>query len=175
MFECLIYMKQTACRCVRVKTLDRFFKIMFRYINYALSLNNSIIFHLINFIFNKQFDLTELDVKDATDKARYVSHLFDKRDNFNFLIVNFPFVCSPAVLAYGVYISQLIRYSIACGSYKDFLDRELLLTRKLLNHHGFPLTKLKSSLRKFYARHHNLVNRYGTSVLQMTTYMFHLS
>ena len=31
-------------------------------------------------------------------------------------------------------ISQLIRYSRACGSYQEFLDRGLLLTRKLLNH-----------------------------------------
>jgi hypothetical protein len=27
----------------------------------------------------------------------------------------------------------------------------------------------------FYGHHHNLVNRYGVSVLQMTTDMFHLS
>jgi hypothetical protein len=76
--------------------------------------------------------------------------------------------------AYGVYISQLIRYSKACGSYQDFLDRGLLLTRKLLNQ-GFLMAKLKSSLRKFYSRHHNLVDRYGISVSQMTTDMFHLS
>jgi hypothetical protein len=30
---------------------------------------------------------------------------------------------------YEVYISQMIRYSRACGSYQDFLDRGLLLTR----------------------------------------------
>jgi hypothetical protein len=49
--------------------------------------------------------------------------------------VNLPFICSniPAAPAYGVYISQLIRYSRACGSYHDLLDRGLLLTRKLLN------------------------------------------
>jgi hypothetical protein len=68
--------------------------------------------------------------------------------------VNFPFVCSniPAATAYGVYISPFIRYSRACGSYQDFLDRGLLLTRKLLSQ-GFLLVKLKSSLRKFYGRH----------------------
>ena len=72
---------------------------------------------------------------------------------FQFSIVNFPFICSniPAAPAYGVYISQLIQYSRACGSYKDFLDRGLLLTRKLQNQ-GFLLVKLKSSLRKFYGR-----------------------
>jgi len=40
---------------------------------------------------------------------------------------------------------------------------------------GFLLVKLKSSLRKFYGRHHDLVDRYGISVSQMTTDMFHLS
>jgi hypothetical protein len=61
--------------------------------------------------------------------------------------VNFSFICSniPAVPAYGVYISQMIRYSRACGSYQDFRDRGLLLTGKLLNQ-GFLLVKLKSSL-----------------------------
>ena len=58
--------------------------------------------------------------------------------------VNFPFICSniPAAHAYGVCISQLIRYSRACGSFQDFLDRELLLTRKLLNQ-GFLFGKVE--------------------------------
>ena len=62
----------------------------------------------------------------------------------------------------------MIRYSRACGSYQDFLDRGLLITRKLLNQ-GFLLVKLKSSLRKFFGRHHDLVDRNGISVSQMTT------
>jgi hypothetical protein len=69
----------------------------------------------------------------------------------------------PTAPAYGVYISQLIWYSRACGSYEDFLDRGFLLTRKLLNQ-WFLLVKLKSSLRKFYGRQHDLVDRYGISV-----------
>ena len=66
-----------------------------------------------------------------------------------FPIVNFPFICSniPAAPAYGICISQLIRYSRACGSYQDFLDSGLQLTRKLPSQ-GFLLVKLKSSLRK---------------------------
>jgi hypothetical protein len=50
--------------------------------------------------------------------------------------------------------------SRACGSFQDFLDRRLLLTRKILNQ-GFLLVKLKSSLRKLYGRHHDLGDRYG--------------
>ena len=74
----------------------------------------------------------DLDMKIDSDGWLRTKH-YDKRDDFNFPIVNFPFICSniPAAPAYGVYIS--LRYSRACGSYQDFLDRGLLLTRKLFN------------------------------------------
>jgi len=94
--------------------------------------------------------------------------------NIHIKLKNCPFICSniPAAPAYGVYLSRLLRYSRACGSYHDFLDRGLLLTRKLQNQ-GFLLVKLKSSLQKFYGCHHDLVDRYRISVSQMATYMFH--
>ena len=80
--------------------------------------------------------------------------------------MNFLFICRniPAAPLYGVFNTQLIRYSRACDSFQDFLGRWLLLTMKLLNQ-GFLLVKLMSSLRKFYGRHHDLVDRYGISVL----------
>ena len=80
----------------------------------------------------------------------------------------------PAAPTYKVYISQLIRYFKAGGSYQNFLDSELLLTRKLLNQ-GFLLVMSKSSFRKFYGRHYDFVERYGIFVPQMTTDMFLLS
>ena len=44
--------------------------------------------------------------------------LYDKRDDFNFNIVNFPFLSSnPQSPAYGVYVSQLIRYGRASSAY----------------------------------------------------------
>jgi len=69
------------------------------------------------------------------NKGRLRMKLYDKREDFNFPIVNFPFICSniPSEPAYGVYLSQLRRCSRACGSYRDFLDRGLLQTRKPLN------------------------------------------
>jgi hypothetical protein len=51
-------------------------------------------------------------------------------------------------LGLQIWISEMLQYYIACGFYQDFLDRGLLLTRKLLNQ-GFLLVMLKSSLRKF--------------------------
>ena len=92
---------------------------------------------------------------DIDSEGRLSMKLYGKRDDFNFPIVNFPFICSniPAAPVYGVYIYQLI----ACGSYQDFLGRRLLLTRKLLTQR-FLLVKLKSWLRIFYGHHHYLVD-----------------
>ena len=52
----------------------------------------------------------------------------------NFAIVNFPFLCSnvPLSPAYGVYVSQLIRYARAFHAYDDFLKRGQLLTKMLM-------------------------------------------
>jgi hypothetical protein len=169
------------------KKVARSFNYTFRYIDDVLSLNNSRFGDIVD-----RFYPIELEIKDATDTDRSASHLDlhleidsqgqlrskfnDKRDYFNFPIVNFPFICSniPVAPAYGVYISRLlIRYSRACGSYQDFLDRGLLLTRKLRNQ-WFLLVKLRSSLRKFYGRHHDLVERYRIYLSQMTTNMLHL-
>ena len=53
---------------------------------------------------------------------------------FQFLIVNFLFTCIniPTAPIYGAYIPQLIRFSKACFSCHDFLDKKILLTRKTL-------------------------------------------
>jgi hypothetical protein len=82
---------------------------------------------------------------------------------FNFPIMNFPYICSNIPAALHIQYLSLSWYSRACGSYQDFLERGLLLTRKLLNQ-VFLLVKLKSSLRQFYCRHSDLVDRYGISV-----------
>ena len=125
------------------KKLARTFNFTFRYIDDVLSPNNSRFGDFVDRIYP-----IELEIKDIIDTDTSASYLdlhlemdsegrlrpklYDKRDDFNFPIVNFLFICSniPAAPAYGVYISQLIQYSRACGSYQDFLDRGLLLTRK---------------------------------------------
>jgi hypothetical protein len=63
-----------------------------------------------------------------------------------------------------------MQFARACGSNRDFRDRDVLLTRNLLIQ-GLLLAKVKSSLRKYYGHHHDLVNHYEMSVLQMTTDM----
>ena len=59
--------------------------------------------------------------------------LYDKRNDFNFHITNFPFLSSnfPSSPAYGVFISQLIRYARAFSSYECFFLRAARLSSKL--------------------------------------------
>ena len=63
------------------------------------------------------------------------SKIYDKRDDFNFEIVNFPFFDGdvPRSPSYGVYISQLIRFARVCSNVDDFNSRNLFLTAKLFN------------------------------------------
>ena len=58
------------------------------------------------------------------------SKIYDKRDDFNFEIVNFPFLDGdvPRSPSYGVYISQLIRFARVCSKNDDFNNRNLFLT-----------------------------------------------
>ena len=61
--------------------------------------------------------------------------IYDKRDDFDFEIVNFPFLDGdvPRSTSYGVYITQLIRFDRAYSYVADFNTRNKLLTQKLLN------------------------------------------
>ena len=109
--------------------------------DHIISLNNSRIGNFVDRIYPIELEIKDIDTTDTDRSASYLDlHLeidsegwfrtkfYDKRDDFNFPIVNFPFICSyiPAAPEYGVYISYLIRYSRACGSYQDFFDIRLL-------------------------------------------------
>lgn len=58
--------------------------------------------------------------------------LYNKRDYLNFSIVSFLYLSSniPLSLAYGVFVSQLIRYARACSTYmyEQFIKRGTLHT-----------------------------------------------
>ena len=96
----------------------------------------------------------ELEIKDTAESNTSASYLdlllsigrdgqlhtsiYDKRDDFNFHITNFPFLSSnfPTSPAYGVFISQLIRYARACSSYGCFILKARRLSNKLLDQTG---------------------------------------
>ena len=119
----------------------------------------------------------ELEIKDTTESNTSASigrdsqlhtSIYDKRDDFNFHITNFLFLSSniSASPAYGVFISQLIRYARACSSYDCFI---LIITRlfnKLLEQ-GYVKELLKSSLKKFYGRYGDSIKQYEFPLSRM--------
>ena len=126
----------------------------------------------------------ELEIKDTTESTTSASYLdlllsigrdgqlhtsiYDKRDDFNFHITKFPFLSSniPSSPAYGVFISQLIRYSRAWSSYECFILWARRLSSKLLKQ-GYLAERLKSSFRKFYGRYGDLIQQYEVSLSRM--------
>ena len=75
-----------------------------------------------------------LDLNLSITNGIVSSQIYDTRDDFNFEIVNFPFLDGdvPPSPFYGVYISQLIRFARVCSNVDDFNNRNFFLTAKLL-------------------------------------------
>ena len=74
------------------------------------------------------------------------SKIYDKRDDFDFDIVNFPFLDGdvPRSTSYGVYISQLIRFARVYSHVVDFNARNKRLTAKFLQQ-GYRYHKLRKT------------------------------
>ena len=72
---------------------------------------------------------SHLSISDGFVKTK----IYDKRDDFDFDIVNFPFPDGdvPRSASYGVYISQLIRFARVSSHVDDFNTRNKVLTAKL--------------------------------------------
>ena len=99
-----------------------------RYIDDLLTVNNSKFEKEICNIYPPELTLKRtsesernvsyLDISISICGGKYVTEVYDKRDDFNFDIVNFPYMCSniPAKSTYGVYISQLIRICRICDN-----------------------------------------------------------
>ena len=84
--------------------------------------------------------------------------IYDKRDDFDFEIVNFQLLDDdvPPSTAYGVYISQIIRFPRASSNVTDFNIRNELLTQKLLKQ-GYRYHKLRKTFSKSYRRYYDMI------------------
>ena len=73
-------------------------------------------------------------INKSVENGFVSSKIYDKRDDFDFDIVNFPFLDDDVSrrASYGVYISQLIRFARVCNHVTDFNARNKCLTAKLL-------------------------------------------
>ena len=148
-----------------------------RYLDDLLNIDNNFFNSMVNRIYPSELQLNKASVSDT--KASFLdlhlsisdgfvkTKLYDKRDDFDFDIVNFPFldVDVPRSTSYGVYISQLIRFVRVSSYVVDFNTRNKVLTTKLLRQ-GYTRRyhKIREGFSKFYRRHFDLVSKYNVGL-----------
>ena len=106
-----------------------------------------------------------LDLKLFITNGIDSSKIYDKRDDFNFEIVNFPFLDGdvPHSLSCEVYISQPFCFASVCSNVDDFNNRNLFLTAKLLKQ-CYRYHKIRKAFSKFYYRHSELIVKYNSGL-----------
>ena len=142
-----------------------------RYLDDLLNIDNPYFEQMVGQIYPTELQLNKanssdteapfLDLNLSITNGIVSSKIYDKRDDFNFEIVNFPFLDGdvPRSPSYGVYISQLIRFARVCSNDDDFNNRNLFLTAKLLKQ-GYRYHKIRKAFSKFY-RHPELIVKYN--------------
>ena len=153
-----------------------------RYLDDLLNIDNNFFDSMVNRIYPSELQLNKANVSD-TEASFLDLHLsisggfvktkiYDKRDDFDFDIVNFPFDIVnfpfldgdvPRSTSYGVYIYQLIRFARVSNHVDDFNTRNKVLTAKLLGQ-GYRYHKLRKAISKFYQRHFDMVSKYNVGL-----------
>ena len=167
------------------RKLARSFNLCYRYIDDLIVFNNKKFGDYVKEIYPSQLTVEKANTSDD-DLANYLdltfviesnnrlyTKLYDKPDDFDFHIVNFPFLLSniPSSPSYGVYISQLIRYARCYSYYDGFGYRHKLLVDRLLSR-GYEVKRLRNSFKKFYGRYPDLIGKYQRLVKDMVADSF---
>ena len=122
-----------------------------------MNIDNNFFDSMVNRIYPTELQLNKANVSD-TEASFLDLHLslsddfvktkiYDKRDDFDFDIVNFPFLDGdvPRSTSYVLYISELIRFAQVSSHVDDFNTRNKVLTAKLLSQ-GYRYHKMVVSL-----------------------------
>ena len=106
------------------------------------------------------------NIKAGGTNTPFRISIYDKR--FTSRIVNFPHTDSniPANPAYGVFISQLVKYARICSSKVELMTRLCGLSLRL-RQQGFETNLLRKSFNKFFNRHGLIVVKYGATLQEM--------
>ena len=123
-------------------TLLRHFISTSRYLDDLLNIDNPYFEGMVNQIYPPELQLNKANTSDneapfldlhlSISDSFVSSKIYDKCDDFDFDILNFPFLDGdvPRRLSYGVYISQLIRFARVCSHVDDFNTCNKCLTAK---------------------------------------------
>ena len=110
-------------------------------------------------ISDKETPFLDLNIKVIWNGIQ--TSVYDKRDNFGFPIVNFPWLSGdvPRLSSYGVNIYQLVRCARYCASVFDFHSKILQITSKLLTQ-GNRYQKLRKTFRTFFRSYCELLCKF---------------
>ena len=146
-----------------------------RYLDDLLNIDNVYFDQMVDRIYPTELQLNRanssdteapfLDLNICISNGTVSTKIYDKRDDFDFDIVNFSFLDGgvPRRTSYGVYLSQLIRFARASSHLNDFNYCNKTLTAKLLRQ-GYRYFKLRKAFSKFYRRHSALLEKYSVSL-----------
>ena len=140
------------------KDLSFCFSNITRYIDDIAAINIPNFSNYLKEIYPKSLDITEtdssstvnyLDVQVKLSKP-FSYTIFDKREQFNFPIVNFPFSNSnvPKNLLYAVFVSQLHRFARLCSKIDLYNARLKPFVEKLCKQ-GYNVKQLRRKYAKF--------------------------
>ena len=90
--------------------------------------------------------------------------VYDKRNDFRFPIVNFPWLSGdvPRLPSYGIYISQLVRFARCCTSVLDLHSKNLQITSKLLTQgYNKLISQTSKNIWKFFRSYSELLSKFG--------------
>ena len=106
-----------------------------------------------------------MDIDIEIIDKKFVTSLYDKRKDFNFQIVNYPFLCGnvPKKQSYGVFLSQVVRFSRVCMRYQCFINECKILVRKLLRL-GYMENTIKVYLDKLSSLYQRVYNTDSVTV-----------
>ena len=109
---------------------------------------------------DKETSVLDLNIKVIGSDIH--TSVYDKRDDFGFPIVNFPWLSGdvPRLPSYGIYISQLVRFARCCTSVLDFHSKNLQITSKLFTQ-GYRYHKLRKTFGKFFRSYSELLSKFG--------------
>ena len=109
---------------------------------------------------DKETSILDLNIKVIGSDIH--TSVYDKRDDFGFPIVNFPWLSGdvPRLPSYGIYISHLVRFARCCTSVLDFHSKNLQITSKLLTQ-GYRYHKLRKTFGKFFRSYSELLSKFG--------------
>ena len=144
-----------------------------RFLDDLLNIDDNFFDSMVDRIYPSELQLNKANVSEASFLDLHLSisdsfvkaKIYDKRDDFDFDIVNFLFLDGdvPRSASYGVYISQLIRFARVSSHVDDFNTRKKVLPAKLLRQ-GYRYHKLRKAFSKFYRRHFDIVSKYNVGL-----------